>query len=147
MEWKSISSPPEEQYGWFAVAVLPRNHSGAKDGDKCDLDGDNRWRDSFGFSKAWLNNGRWFEPSSTGGMSNDITELVTHWDYLPKVPILDASFVPTEIGWLDRAKSREDIRLLAYKEWENDQKTNPNTVNPEAFAYGFYMAMRFAGLV
>ncbi len=147
MDWKEISSPPKEQHGWFAVAVLPRNHSGSQEKDKCDLEGDNGWRKSFGFSKAWFNNGQWFEPSSTGGRSNNVTEIVTHWDYMPEVPVLATSFTPTSIGWLDRAKSKEDIRNIAYREWEFDQKTNPNAVNPEAFAYGFYVAMRFAGLV
>jgi hypothetical protein len=34
------------------------------------------------------------------------------------------------------------MRELAMKEWENDQKTNPNPVNPDAYCYGFIAALR-----
>lgn len=147
MNWKEIKDKPLEQYGWFAVAVLPRNHSGSDMGYKEDLKGDNSWRKSYGFSKAWLNNGEWYEPSHTGSRNNNITRLVTHWDYLPEVPELKEPFYHTGNERFNEKPDKEFFRELAMKHWEEDQKTNPKPVNPEAYNYGFITAVRgFLGL-
>jgi hypothetical protein len=148
MNWKEVNKMPAESYGWFAVAVLPRNHSGSGEKDSTDLAEDNSWRKSFGFTKAWLNNGEWYEPNSHGYGNDNITRLVTHWDYLPEVPILSESFKcsDTRNFFLNEKLNKEQMRELAMKEWENDQKTNPNPVNPDAYSYGFIAALRLIGL-
>lgn len=84
MKWNSIDVKPKKEYGWFAVAVLPRNHSGVVDEKSdflglCDLKGDNDWRKSFGFEKAWLHNGEWYVADHVGPRCKNITKLVTHW--------------------------------------------------------------------
>jgi hypothetical protein len=146
MNWKEVNKMPTETYGWFAVATLPRNHSGSGENDNTDLAGDNSWRKSFGFTKAWLNNGEWYEADSTGYRSNNITRFVTHWDYLPEVPILTESFKHPANWRLNERPNKEQMRELAMKELETDQKTNPNPVNPDAYSYGFIAALRFIGL-
>ena len=93
MDWKEIKNGPEEDCGWFAVAIVPNNHSGTTHEDKTDLSGDNSWRESFGFTKAWFNGSRWWEPDPHGNRSKEITERVTHWGYLPAVPELKETFI------------------------------------------------------
>lgn len=147
MNWKEVNIKPKEQFGWFAVAILPRNHSGSVEGKNEDLEGDNRWRKKFGFVKAWFNNGEWYEADATGSKTRNITRLVTHWDYLPEVPILTEPFAHTDNWRLNEKQSKEEIMKLAWEQWMDDQKTNPNAVNPHAFTYGFYSAMRFIGII
>lgn len=146
MNWKEVNKKPIEAFGWFAVAILPRNHSGSDEKDSSNLDGDNSWRKSFGFTKAWLNNGEWYEADSIGYRSNNITRFVTHWDYLPEVPVLSESFKHSATWKLNEKPNKEQMRELAMKEWENYQKINPNSVNPDAFSYGFMAALRLIGL-
>ncbi len=146
MEWKSIKTKPTESYGWFAVATLPINHAGSDATDKGNVDGDNRWRKRFGFTKAWLNNGEWYEPDSIGYRCNNITRYVTHWGYLPEVPELTEPFIHGDERKLNERKNKEQMVKLAGEQWEKDQKANPNPVNPDAYIYGFLAALRFIGL-
>ena len=142
MNWKEISIKPENNYGWFAVAVLPRNHSGSDEEQKTDLYGDNDWRESFGFTKAWLNNGEWYEPNNTGIRSNNITNLVTHWDYLPKVPVLTETFYGGKTPWLSPKLSKDDIKELAKKEYEKQKFI----CDYQDFEKGFLAVFEFMGL-
>ena len=147
MEWKKVEELPKEKYGWFAVAILPSNHSGSGLGDATGLEGDNSWREDFGFSKAWFNNGEWFEANMHGRRSNNITELVTHWGYLPKVPVLTEIFTSSRDYVFDRKLNEEQIRELSMEQWEANQKSNPSIVNPMAFSCGFMSAMRLMGII
>lgn len=142
MNWKEIKIKPEEKFGWFAVAVLPRNHSGSNDEQKTDLKGDNSWRESFGFTKAWLNNGAWYEPNNTGNRSNNITNLVTHWDYLPSVPVLTETFFGGKNDWLSPKLSKNDIKEIAKMQFEK-QKTD---CSYKDFEKGFLAVFEFMGL-
>jgi len=146
MEWESITTKPNEGYGWFTVATLPRNHSGSGEKDNIDIEGDNRWRKSFGFSKAWLNNGEWYEPDATGNRCNNITRFVTHWGYLPEVPEITEPFYHPATWRMNERIGGEKMKELAGKQWELDQKTNPHPVNSDAYVYGFIAALRFIGL-
>jgi hypothetical protein len=146
MNWKEINKMPTEKYGWFAVATLPRNHSGSGEKDSTDLAGDNSWRKSFGFTKAWFNNGEWYEADPIGYRNNNITRFVTHWDYLPEVPMLSESFKHLSNWRLNERPNKEQMRELAIKEWEKEQKINPNPVNSEDYSYGFIAALQFIGL-
>jgi len=144
LDWKPFNEPPKEKFGWFAIAVLPRNHAGSiaeLDINNSGLDGDNKWRDKFGFSKGWLNNGEWYDSEPQARGMREVTEYVTHWAYLPKVPTL------TEIhrfngrtAWLNRRQTRQELLTLGHKIWEEDAATNPKPANPHAFAYGIYCA-------
>jgi len=147
MEWKKVENLPKEKCGWFSVAILPRNHSGSGLGDETKLEGDNLWRKSFGFTKAWFNNGEWFEANMHGHGSNNITELVTHWDYLPNVPILTETFTSSRDYVFDRKLNKEQVRKLSMEQWEANQKSNPSIVNPEAFSCGFMSAMKLMGII
>lgn len=146
MNWKEITQMPTKTYGWFAVATLPRNHSGSGEKDNTDLAGDNSWRKSFGFTRAWLNDGEWYEADPTGYRCNNITRFVTHWDYLPEVPVLSEPFNHSANRRLNEKPNKEQMRELAMKGWEKDQKTNPNSVDPDAYSYGFIAALQFIGL-
>lgn len=94
MEWKLFEASAVIPHGWYAVAVLPKNHSGSLSPEKTDLEGDNSWRESFGFEKAWHNNGNFFvaDPFSYGTCK--ITDLVTHYANLPTVPTITRSHEP-----------------------------------------------------
>lgn len=142
MNWKEIKIKPKEEFGWFAAAVLPRNHSGSDSEHKTSLEGDNNWRESFGFTKVWLNNGEWYEPNNTGMRSNNITNLVTHWDYLPKVPVLTETFYGGKSPWLNTKLSKEDIKKLAKIEFENQRIDG----NYQDFERGFLSVFEFMGL-
>lgn len=147
MEWNSFKKLPSKGFGWFCVATVPRNHSGSPLKDKCDLKGDNEWREDFGFTKAWLNNGRWYDHGVSNKSTVDITEYVTHWAECPKVPELTESHIQEKEKWnmYDR-EHRESLMKLAMEQWEKDQKTNPNAVNPHAYSYGFYSAFALMGV-
>lgn len=146
MNWKQVNNGPIESHGWFAVARLPKNHSGSGEKDNTELSGDNSWRKSFGFTKAWFNNGEWYESDPTGYRCKNITRLVTHWDYLPEVPVLSESFQHSGNPRFNEMPNREQIRELAMRQWEIDQKSNPKSVNPTAYSYGFIAALRLIGV-
>lgn len=149
MKWYTLDKKPTKGFGWFAVAQLPKNHSGSNSNDKnIDINGDNSWRKSFGFEKAWLNNGRWFAGSVRTKNSVDITPYITHWAELPDVPILTEPFHSENenvLGIYDK-DTKEQVEKLAWKLWEEDQKTNPSSVNPHAYVYGFVSALKFLGI-
>lgn len=146
MDWKKITTNPPINFGWFVVATLPRNHSGSLEKNKTNLEGDNSWRKSFGFSKAWFNNGEWYEPSIVGNKSENISKLVTHWDYLPEVPILNESFLFTDKWTMYEKLNKEELKNLAKKEWGNNQKYFPNqNITLEDFSLGFIKAFEFLG--
>lgn len=147
MNWKEASKMPDKGYGWFAVATLPRNHSGSDEKDSTDLAGDNEWRKSFGFTIAWLNNGEWYEADHTGSRRTvNITRFVTHWDHLPEVPTMTEPFKYPGAARYSERQGKELMQDFAMKSWEEDQKTNPNPVNPYAYSYGFLSALRLIGL-
>lgn len=103
------------------VATVPGNHSGSHKENKCDLKSDNEWRKKFGFSKAWLNNGNWYEPDHIGMRCKDITELVTHWGYLPEVPELTEIFTYTDKRIFNQKETNEEWIKIAQKTHnEND---------------------------
>ena len=142
MEWKEIKQMPKEKFGWFAVAKLPRNHSGSEHECKTDLEADNRWRESFGFTKAWLNNSEWYEPNSTGMRTDNITNLVTHWDYLPKVPILTDIFYSKKDCFLSSKMNLEEVIKVAKSRYnESDKK-----IDEESFIDGFISSFDFMGI-
>lgn len=142
MEWKEIKTMPKEKFGWFAVAVLPRNHSGSEHKGKTDLEGDNNWRNSFGFTKAWLNNSEWYEPNTTGMRTNEITNLVTHWAYLPKVPILTDIFYSKKDPFLSPKMNLEQVIKVAKERY----KENENKISEESFVDGFISCFDFMGI-
>ena len=69
-------------FGWYAVSINPVNWRDFEDDTKL-----NSWREEFGFTKAWYMNGEWFEADFHDYGSNKITDRVTHWAELPKVPL------------------------------------------------------------
>lgn len=79
VEWQDAAIVPNGS-GWYSIALLAANHE--------ELDDQNFWRESFGYSKAWWNSSteRWWEPDPHGKSSRDVTDRVTHWGNLPKVP-------------------------------------------------------------
>lgn len=142
MEWNDVNIRPKEGYGWFAVAVLPKNHSGSGDDEKCDLKGDNSWRSEFGFSKAWFNNGEWYEADPNGNRTNNITRFVTHWGELPEVPELTKTHVhPNSWRFNERTndkelkKMAEDRFVLHYSDCEE-----------HSYKEGFMDAFKILGL-
>ena len=142
MNWIDIREKPNEKFGWFAVAVLPKNHSGSTHEQKTNLDGDNNWRKSFGFTKAWLNNGEWYEPNTTGMRCNNITNLVTHWSYLPEVPVLEKPFYGGKEPWLSSKMNQEAIKEVAKKEFESLQYKGKYA----DFEKGFLASFEFMGI-
>jgi len=147
MEWNSFKKIPPKAFGWYCVATLPRNHSGHPSVKNGSLKGDNEWRQSFGFTKAWLNNGRWFEADISTKRATDITAYVTHWAECPKVPELTETHVQEKESFdLYDKHHKESIIKMAMEQWENDQKTNSEKVNPNAYAYGFYSAFSLLGI-
>lgn len=142
MNWKESNIKPVEKFGWFAVAVLPRNHSGSSDEHKSDLNGDNDWRKSFGFTKAWFNNNEWYEPNTTGMRTNNITNLVTHWSYLPEVPILENAFIGGKEPWLSPKMNQEAIKEVAKQEFKNLKYKGKY----EDFEKGFLASFEFMGI-
>lgn len=147
INWKEVKERPRESFGWYSVAVLPVNHSGSGDSNETDLKGDNNWRKSFGYSKAWYNNGEWYEANMHGYRSNNITNLVTHWGNLPEVPDITEPFEHSSGFKFNEKITVEEVTKLSMDRWEEDQKTNPNSVNPTAYSYGFISALRFLGLI
>ena len=140
MNWIKSNELPKRPYGWFAAALVPRNHSETKDLD-------NDWRSSFGFTKAWFNNGRWFESDAHGHGMRDVTDRVTHWAEMPQVPELTDVFESSDNNFLERSRnSREYLTKLAMEQLEEGAKTNPSAVNPHAFVYGFIAAFRLIGI-
>lgn len=141
IDWKEITNPPKEKFGWFVVAVLPLNHSGSEHKNKTNLKGDNDWREKFGFTKAWLNNGEWYEPNTTGMRTNNITHLVTHWDYCPKVPVLNSVFISSKQHPFNSKLSTEQIKTIAKKEF--DKNPIGNYID---FERGFLKTFDFMGI-
>lgn len=81
-DWKDFNSLKPGIYGWYVVALAPKNMGEPKEKD-------NEWRQMYGFEKAWFNMDKDFyiaDPHGHG--SRKVTELVTHWDYMPRVPEL-----------------------------------------------------------
>ena len=142
MDWKEIKNPPKEKFGWFVVAVVPGNHSGAVHGDKTDLAGDNSWREQYGFTKAWLNNGEWYEPNHTGNRSYEITNLVTHWDYPPAVPELTKTHYGGKDSRFYGKPTEEEITKIAEKEF---LKTGLSRFKKKVFIEGFLKSFEFLG--
>ena len=141
MNWKELSIKPKEKFGWFAVAVLPLNHSGSEHEMKTNLEGDNDWRKRFGFTKAWLNNGEWYEPDATGFRTRNITNLVTHWDYLPEVPVLEKTFYGGKDDFMSAKMTKKQIKEVAEKEWAKIKEE----VNYKDFEKGFLASFEFMG--
>jgi len=79
IDWQSTDDPPEK-FGWYVGAILPRNHV------NLDLERVNSWRESFGFTHVWYNNGNWWEPDHYGSRSVRVNRRLTHWAHLPNVP-------------------------------------------------------------
>jgi hypothetical protein len=77
MNWKEIKDGAPIGFGWYSVAVNPANWTDFE--DKTQL---NDWREDFGFTKAWYNGQKWFDSKM-----EEISDRVTHWDNLPKVPL------------------------------------------------------------
>jgi len=68
--------------GWYAIALLPVNHSNSGMEDKTDVSGENAWRNSFGYNIGWWHNFRWYIHRE------DVTDRVTHWKERDAVPDL-----------------------------------------------------------
>lgn len=77
MKWTAIAEQKPPQSGWYAAAMDPPDGSG-----------DHSWRQLYGFAKLWFNDGRWWDvcPRRSPGHSVEVTERVTHWGELPRVP-------------------------------------------------------------
>jgi hypothetical protein len=155
MNWKSIKEGPHEGWGWFVVATVPKNHSGSREEPvtQADLALDNDWRRSFGFEKAWLNNGRFYTGSMHDNKSVDITEYVTHWDYPPEVPELTEphQYTSNRCSIYDR-DSEEDVRKIALTQIINKRGfigliNNKDYVEPKSFVSGFVAAFKFLGIL
>lgn len=140
MEFYPVTQLPKKTFGWFGVAVVPRNHSGSDDKDKTvSLETDNSWREKFGFTKAWLNNGEWFEPDPYGSRSRNITRFVTHWCELPKVPILTEIHTHPQNWRLNERMTRDELIELA-NEIKKDYKLK------NRFVDGFIAAFHSMGI-
>lgn len=84
MEWIDIKTNEPKEAGWYAAAVNPVNHDNKNPKES------NSWRESFGFTKVWFNPmavRKWWEPDPHGMKTQPIDERVTHWGFLPKVPL------------------------------------------------------------
>jgi hypothetical protein len=145
INWKPVTEQPKKGFGWFAVARLPKNHSGSAESTEVNTEGDNSWRRSFGFSKAWLNNGEWWEADVHAKQSINITGLVTHWAELPEVPELTEPFYSTHKGsWLWSTKNKQEWKEHILKELKKEKKCLSSefyTDNEEDFAKGFMYAL------
>lgn len=144
INWIKLDKPPVEEFGWFVVSVVPRNYSSNNKG----IVSDNEWIKSFGFTKAWLNNGDFWEPSHHEYQSRCITEYVTHYSKCPNTPLLESPHTPFQKkAWnmYDRP-SEEKLSELAKTVWENIQKDSGKEINPYAFIKGFISAFAYMGI-
>lgn len=60
---------------------------------------------------------------------------VTHWMPLPDYPNKSA---------IQKPITDEEINKMAWQAWEYDAKTNPNSINPHPFVYGYKIAFKAA---
>lgn len=142
--WNTVDKLPKKGFGWYGVAILPVNHSGNEghENHRVDLAGDNLWRESYGFTKAWLNNGQWFEADMHGYSSREITHLVTHWSMLPKVPIIETVHNGKE-GWLSKPMDLAESCEISHKAYLD----NNREVDLGSYQSGYMDALMVMGVL
>jgi hypothetical protein len=82
--WKPVRIPPPEGSGWYIIAMSNKNFKESGHSKK--------WRDSFGFNKAWFHGSDWWVADHHGCGSERVTDRVTHWDYCPSVPDISEEY-------------------------------------------------------
>lgn len=84
IEWISVKEKVPAEFGWYLVAINPANFE-----ELGELKNNNPWREDFGCTKLWYNNSKFWEQRVHSSIVDDVTERVTHWSYLPKVPMYE----------------------------------------------------------
>lgn|SRR5574343_26931 len=141
MDWISVLEKLPLESGWYAVAILPNNHSGLdNDRSRVDINGDNRWRESFGFSKGWFHDGRFYQPDSHRYGSEEITHRATHWAKLPPVPPISEVFTPPKKY---NALKSNTVEYLAENAFS---KSGKEIEDKELYMEGFKAAFALMGI-
>jgi len=78
INWNDINNERPLESGWYMVVLQPVNH---KEFIDCPSEM-NSWISAFGINKKWFHNGEFW-----GENNNTITDRVTHWCEIPRVPL------------------------------------------------------------
>jgi hypothetical protein len=81
--WHQISKEGTPiEFGWYLAAMNPKNYEVLHN-----LENLNPWRESCGTQLVLFNDSKFWIHITNSALSEDVTDRVTHWAYLPVAPL------------------------------------------------------------